>query len=189
MNLGDGFSRALLAISLVCLSWLGMMVVHEAGHALHAWASGGRVTGVLLHPLKISMTQVHPNPHPAFERWGGAVWGCLIPLGMLGVARLARPSIAYLFRFFAGFCLIANGAYIGLGSLDGLRDAGNLMALGTPRWVLVAFGAVAAALGFWLWHGLHWVRGTALRPHALGVLALLVALVAAELALYGPGWP
>ena len=67
------FFQAFLILSLVCLSWLGMMVVHECGHALNGWLSGGTVTGVLLHPLMISMTQVYPNPHPNFERWGGPV--------------------------------------------------------------------------------------------------------------------
>ncbi|MBM4037890.1 MAG: hypothetical protein FJ290_05190 [Planctomycetes bacterium] len=189
MSRGDTFLQVLLVVSLACLSWLGMMVVHECGHVLHAWASGGRVTGVLLHPLKISMTQVYPNPHPLFERWGGPVWGCLIPFGMFGVARLARARFAYIVRFFAGFCLIANGVYIGLGSFDRVGDAGNLMGLGTPRWVLWLFGAVALALGLWLWHGLRPSKEPVRRSHALGVFALLCLLVATELAFYRPGWP
>ena len=60
-------------------SWLGMMLVHEAGHVLHAWVSGGTVTKVVLGPLVISRTDVNPNPHPLFEIWGGPVWGCLVP--------------------------------------------------------------------------------------------------------------
>jgi len=189
VNRSDRFLQALLIVSLVCLSWLGMMVVHECGHVLHAWLGGGTVTGVLLHPLKISMTQVYPNPHPLFERWGGAAWGCLIPLGMLAVARMARARFAYLVRFFAGFCLIANGVYIGLGSFDRVGDAGNLMSLGTPRWVLVLFGAVTSALGLWLWHGLRPTKQPVCRGHAIGAFALLVLVVVAELAFYRPGWP
>lgn len=189
LNGSDRFFQVLLIAALACLSWLGMMVMHECGHVLHAWLSGGTVTGVLLHPLKVSMTQVYPNPHPLFERWGGAVWGCLLPLGMLAAARIARAPIACLVRFFAGFCLIANGVYIGLGSLDRVGDAGNLMGLGTPRWVLLLFGAVASALGLWLWHGLRPTKEPVRRGHAIGVFVLLVLLVAVELAFYRPGWP
>ena len=31
-------------------SWLGMQAVHESGHALAAWLTGGRVARVVLHP-------------------------------------------------------------------------------------------------------------------------------------------
>ena len=50
------------------------------------------------------------------------------------------------------------------------------------------FGAVACALGLWLWHGLHPTQEPVRRSHAIGVFALLVVVVAAELAFYRPGW-
>jgi hypothetical protein len=59
--------------------------------------------------------------------WGGPILGSLLPLGALGLSKLARPRVVYLFRFFAGYCLIATGAYLGIGGFSGLGDAGDLL--------------------------------------------------------------
>lgn len=47
------------------------------------------------------------------------MWGCAIPLFVLGVAAILRAKGALLFgvQLFAGFCLIANGAYLAVGKL------------------------------------------------------------------------
>ncbi len=55
-------------------------------------------------------------------------------------------------RFFAGFCLIANGAYIAGGSFDGVGDCGQMLLHGSAIWQLWLFGLVTTPLGFWLWH-------------------------------------
>ncbi len=129
-----------------------MMIVHELGHMLHAWTSGGRVTQVVLHPLAISRTDVVPNPHPLFVVWGGPVWGCLLPLLVWFVGSRLRWSRIYVVRFFAGFCLIANGAYIGSGIAYPVGDAEQMRQLGTPAWVMGCFGVVTVAAGLLLWH-------------------------------------
>src|SRR5262249_25255242 len=108
--------QVLLIVSTILFSWLAMMAVHECGHVLHAWLSGGTVQQVVLHPLDISRTDVWPNPYPLFVAWGGAIWGCVIPLLVLAGVRGLRWPYWYLAAFFAGFCLIANGAYLGAGS-------------------------------------------------------------------------
>ena len=56
-------------------------------------------------------------------------------------------------RFFAGFCLIANGLYIGLGSFGRVGDCGEMLRHGAAPWHLWLFGAVTAPLGLALWHG------------------------------------
>lgn len=129
-----------------------MMAVHEFGHVLHAWASGGVVTRVVLHPLAISRTDVQPNPHPLFVAAGGAIWGCLLPLLIWPLTWLAARDAAFLARFFAGFCLIANGAYLaGDAFLQG-GDGRELVLHGCPPWVLVAIGLPFIACGLRLWH-------------------------------------
>jgi hypothetical protein len=85
------------------------MVVHELGHALTAWLTGGFVSLMVLHPLQISWTSFSRNPHPQLVAWGGPVLGVSLPVACLGVARLLHSPGLYLFRFFAGFCLIAKG--------------------------------------------------------------------------------
>jgi hypothetical protein len=102
------------------------------------------------------------------------------------LARRIRPGVAYLFRFFAGFCLVANGAYLGAVGFGGVGDAGDLLRYGCPPWVLVAFGLVAVPSGLSLWHGLGpyyglgEARGRVSRKHAVGVFSVLVAVVLFE---------
>ncbi|WP_165246750.1 M50 family metallopeptidase [Paludisphaera soli] len=168
-------------------SWLGMQVVHEFGHVLAAWADGGSVDRVLLHPLALSRTDVSGVRRPALVAWAGPLLGSAIPVAGWAVARGLRLVLAYLPRFFAGFCLVANGAYLGVGAFGGEGDAGDLLRLGFPSWPLVAFGLVAVAAGLRIWHGLGprfglgQARGR-VDPRAVGwASALLTAVAAVEL--------
>ena len=148
------FYQVLLLGTFLPLCWLGMMVVHELGHVVGAVATGGTVERVVLHPLTISRTDVSPNPRPLFVLWAGPIVGVLLPLALLVVARATRWDKSYLVQFFTGFCLIANGAYIGAGSFGGIGDAGDMLRLGSPIWSLWMFGLVAFLLGLYLWNGL-----------------------------------
>lgn len=185
----DRLFQTLLIVSTLGFSWLAMMAVHELGHVLHALASGGTVSGVVLHPLAISRTDYASNPHPLFVAWGGAAWGSLLPLGLLGLVHLAARRYAYLARFFAGFCLIANGAYLAAGSFfpGGGDDAGVLLRHGAAPWQLIAFGTPAAAAGLYLWNGLGpsfglgEQQGRVDRRAAVGVAVALGVLAGAEL--------
>ncbi len=66
---------------------------------------------------------------------------------------VARPY-TYLAAFFAGFCCLANGLYLGAGSFGGVGDAGDLLRHGAARWELWLFGVPVSILGLWLWNGL-----------------------------------
>ena len=130
-----------------------MQAVHELGHVAGAAITGGRVVRVVLHPLTISRTDVAPNPRPLVVVWAGPVVGVLAPLATWGVWRALRIPGVFVLRFFAGFCLVANGAYLAGGSLGGVGDCGEMLRHGTPMWMLWLFGAVTIPLGLWLWHG------------------------------------
>src|SRR5690349_13884062 len=134
------------------LCWLAMQVAHELGHALLAWATKGEVAKVALHPLIVSRTDLAENPHPLAVVWGGPLLGSLLPLIAFGVASISRIPGIYLFRFFAGFCLVANGVYIGTGWLfaDG-ADPGVMLENRSPTWLLVAFGLLTFPAGLYLW--------------------------------------
>ncbi|HEX6983907.1 MAG TPA: hypothetical protein VF170_00960 [Planctomycetaceae bacterium] len=187
----DRSRRTLLVASLIPLCWLAMQVVHEAGHVLAAWATGGTVTAVVLHPLAISRTDVASSTSPLAVVWGGPAFGVLAPVAAWLAASALRQPSAYLWRFFAGFCLVANGAYIGSGAAVPVGDAAELLRLGTPAWTLAAFGLVTLPAGLALWNG----QGPAFgfgkdaRPvsarQTWTTLALLAAIVAAELAWSG----
>ncbi len=135
-------------------SWYGMQLVHEAGHVLHAWISGGAVVKVDLPLIGFSSTTVQPNPHPHFVTWGGPLWGMTLPVALMMVATARRWRWTFLNRFFAGFCLIANGAYLGVGWLADAGDAADLLRYGSPAWLLTLIGVIALATGLGCWNNL-----------------------------------
>jgi hypothetical protein len=153
-NITNRFHKSLLIATCVPLCWLWMQVVHEFGHVAAAWATGGTVSEVVLHPLTVSRTDLSDNPHPLAVVWAGPLLGAALPLLIAGVAGVTRQSGAHLAAFFAGFCLIANGLYIGVGSFQGVGDAGDMLRHGSPIWSLWLFGLVTAPLGLALWNGL-----------------------------------
>jgi hypothetical protein len=131
-----------------------MQAVHETGHVLAAWQTGAKVERVILHPLTFSRTDTIENPHPLFVCWSGAVFGILFPLSLALIGFIFDLPYRHLFRFFAGFCCVANGAYLGFDFSEiGPTDAGLLMEHGAKRYQLVVFGIVSIALGLFLWHG------------------------------------
>lgn len=180
------FCQPVLILSTLALSWLGMQIVHETGHVIGACLTGGSVERVVLHPLAFSRTDLSRDPRPLIVSWSGALVGTLIPLAAWSAAHCLRVPGHPLLRFFAGFCLIANGAYLGVGCLHGEGDASDLLRHGAARWQLVLFGLIAAAAGLRLWHrlGPHFGLGpdaTPVRPAAAGLTAgLLLVVVLAE---------
>ena len=180
-----------LIVSTLVLCWLGMQIVHELGHVLGAWVSGERVDRVILHPLAISRTDTSHDRHPLLVVWGGPLLGTLLALAALAVTRWVRSHWFYLFQFFAGFCLIANGVYLSVGSFDGVGDAGDLLRYGTPRWQLIVFGLVTVPAGLFLWNGLGLrfglgeAKGRVDRRAAVITLALLLTVVLVEILVGG----
>jgi len=175
--------QIVLILATVVLSWFAMMAVHEAGHVVGALVTGGTVTKVVLHPLTISRTDVAPNPQPLVVVWAGPLVGVVVPLHVWLAFQLSQIPAWYVARFFAGFCLIANGAYLGVGSFDGVGDAGDLLRHGAPIWQLWLFGVLCVPAGFWLWHGLglHFgfgeAEGTVNLPTAYTCLVVLIATI------------
>ncbi len=182
------FHQLLFAFSLVGVSWLAMMAVHELGHILGAFITGGSVSSVVLHPLAISRTDVSPNPHPGIVVWLGPIVGCLLPIIFAAITPGRYFLLRNIANFFAGFCLIANGAYITIGSFEGIGDCGEMLQSGTPTWVMIAFGAVAIPLGLYQWHRLGSLRNyfndrsAISQSAAFTFLGLLIAIALTEYA-------
>lgn len=130
------------------------MAVHELGHVIAGLTTGGTVTKVVLHPLAISRTDISPNPNPLAVVWAGPIIGVVLPLTIWGILWKFKIPGDYLARFFAGFCLIANGAYIGIGSFENIGDAGDMIKNGSPTWLLWLFGIITVPIGFLIWHRL-----------------------------------
>ena len=181
-------AQILLIVTFIGFAWLAMQVVHELGHVLVARLTGAEVIKVALHPLILSRTDLGENPHPLAVVWGGPLFGATLPLTLFGLALACRVPGRYLFRFFAGFCLVANGVYIGTGWLvNDEADPWVMTQNGSPVWLLVLFGVFTVPLGLYLWHrqgsyfGLAEARGRVNMTAALISTALLVVLAGAEL--------
>ncbi len=147
-------NQFILIATFLPFCWLAFMAVHELGHVCAATVTGGTVTNVVLHPLAISRTDVSPNPNPITVVWAGPFVGVLLPLLFWGALWKFKIPGDYLARFFAGFCLIANGVYIGVGSFEKIGDAGDMLKSGSPIWTLWIFGIVTVPFGFLIWHRL-----------------------------------
>lgn len=188
----DRSAQVVLIAALLPLCWVGMMIVHELGHVLGAAATGGRVERVVLHPLTISRTDVMPNPQPLMVTWAGPVVGVLLPILVLATWRLLRAPLSHVWRFFTGFCLIANGLYLAVGSFDRVGDAGDLLRHGAAPWQLWLFGLLTVPFGFALWHGQgrYFGLGKDAQPvsrRAAAITALLLTLVVVFELLLSPG--
>ena len=81
-------------------------------------------------------------------------------------------------RFFAGFCLIANGCYLGYGVVEPIGDAEELVRLDVPTWLFGVFGAIAIPSGLRLWQGLGPEFGIGPVGKAISWKAALIAFAA-----------
>ena len=98
-------------------------------------------------------------------------------------------ELNFLPRWFAGFCLVVNGAYLlgGIFLTGGADDGGAILQHGGSWWQLPAFGIPALVAGLYLWNGLGPYfglgpsRGKVDRKAALGVTMALVVVACVEL--------
>lgn len=188
--------QVLLIAAMLAFAWLAMQAVHELGHAAAAVLSGGRVAEVILYPTTISYTRLSANPHPLFVAWMGPIAGAVLPFAACIIARVFRLRRWYLLQFFAGFCLIANGAYLAFGSLGEIGDAGDILRHGTRLWLLWLFGVVTISIGLRLWNGLgpHFGLGASSghvdRAAAYVMFTMLVIITGLEVVFSSPAiWP
>lgn len=79
-NLVRGQVMACIAlVPIVVWIWLAIMLFHEMGHVLAAWATGGSIVSLELRPGWLSHTLVQPNPQPSLVLWSGFIVGWLAP--------------------------------------------------------------------------------------------------------------
>lgn len=144
--------KVVFALAVIAICWLAMMAVHELGHVVGAIATGGTIERVVLYPLSISQTDVSPNPNPLVVVWLGPILGCLIPVAIWSLIPTKMSTVKSIVSFFVGFCLIANGCYIAVGSFFRTGDCDVMLLSGSPFWTLVTFGILTVPVGLWVWH-------------------------------------
>ncbi len=168
-------------ITLLALCWFLMMTLHELGHVIGARLTGGTVQRVILYPLAISRTDVSPNLNPLAVVWLGPILGSLIPIIIPWFVPNRYAALQDMVWFFAGFCLIANGAYISFGAFDRVGDCDVMLLHGSPLWVLLAYGGVSLAIGMFVWHRLGSIQLFLREPSLIDPVytyAIVVTLVA-----------
>jgi hypothetical protein len=172
--------RATYSLGTLLLSWLLMQAVHEAGHVLAGWCVGDRIERVVLHPAAISRTDLSPGNQRLWTTAAGPVFGAVVPLLLWVIGHFSRLPMRSWLRFFAGFCLIANGAYLGVAFVQPVGDAEVLLRHGAPLWTLLLFGVIAVTGGLALWHGLGPQFGWGAKARIVGtrdVICVVVGLV------------
>lgn len=150
--------RVVIVTIALIASWYAMMMVHELGHVIAAWVTGSRVETVRVPWFGFSQTVVSTSDWPRAIVVGGPAFGAVAPLGVwlatATVGRLYRSGWSILARFFAAFCLLANGVYMASAVLLPVGDAEELIRLGVRAWTLAVPGGIAAAGGLALWNGM-----------------------------------
>ena len=94
-NYTQNVHQAILVVSTVLGSWLGMQAAHELGHVLGAFLTRGKIATVVLHPLTISHTEMIDNPHPLIVAWAGPLVGVMLPLTLWGLLELTKLPGAF----------------------------------------------------------------------------------------------
>jgi hypothetical protein len=143
------------------------------------------VSRVILHPLAFSRTDLAENPHPLFVVWGGPAWGSVLPVILWLVARALRFRLTFLLRFFAGYCLMGNGAYLASAAIIPVGDSEDMLRLGAPLWAVVAAGVAGFVGGLTTWHRLgsnfgfggHQVDRAAVIAASASLVALVIGML------------
>lgn len=137
---------------IIILSWYGMMAVHEAGHCLGALIAGAKIEAVKIPIADFSRTDFSGGRNTLLVIAAGPLLGAILPMTLLLILRAVKDRIKNAIMFFVGFCLLANGTYIGLGAFLRAGDCRQLIQQGVPIWQLIVFGLVSSGAGLFIWH-------------------------------------
>jgi len=141
--------KSLMLLGAFAFGFNAAHAIHELGHALAMWATGGSVTHVVLQPFSWSkIFYGAPSAFPLLVEWAGAVFASVCGLLLLWVIRPWR-GVWTVPLAMTGLCtLVVNGIYL---TVDGLLlaggDATHIILHGTPRFFVVLAGVCLIVLG------------------------------------------
>ena len=177
-----------LIVTWLTFCWFAMQLLHELGHLVAAKLLGVTVVQFHFGLLTVSHTMLDETGQSQATlfavTWAGPMIGMILPFAIWGTIAWLRVREAFLARFLAGFCLVANGCYL-LGGLffpaDGYIDSSVLLAHGAMRWQIVAVGIIGIVTGFLLWNrqGHHFGIGQSPRPVRWRTVAVSIACLTA----------
>lgn len=152
--------------------------LHEAGHVVAAWVTGGVVREFVIHPFSSSYVEIEPDPAPLATHAAGVLLGpALALLAALLCPRRAPSPVSLLVGLTAACAFAASGIYVVVGTVLDKGDPATLMHLGWPATWLVGGGAVGLCVGL-AW-AIHLIRGNGFH-HAslLGTMAVVTLALA-----------
>jgi hypothetical protein len=141
-------------MALLAASRYGMLAFHELGHIIHAWLMGGEGIRITFPLVGFSRTDLARNPHPLVVAAGGVVWGPVLPCVLWASAGSIGWKYTPILRFFAGFCLLANGGYLLSAAFEPAGDIEDMIRDGAAPGILIACGLAAMTAGLLAWHRL-----------------------------------
>jgi len=141
--------KSLMLLGAFAFGYNAAHAIHELGHALAAWATGGSVTRVMLHPFSWSkILYGEPSACPLLVEWAGAAFASACGLLLLVVIRAWRGAWTLPLAM-TGLCtLMVNGIYL---TVDCLflagGDATSIVLYGTPRFFVLLAGVSLIVVG------------------------------------------
>lgn len=174
MTTKEAVKKGLLLLGSFEIAYNLSEFLHELGHAIAAWTTGGQVFGIVIHPFNWSYCSA-VSPNQLFLTSGGVLLSSLAGfLVFLGLIRW--PKYALLPLLLVGpITLINNGDYLLMDLLvQSGGDACSLVAMGVPS-VVIIFGATLLLLtGFAL--SIFLVRKTRLLNGGFKVRLIIISL-------------
>ena len=149
-----GLKKSLMLLGAFAFGFNAAHAIHELGHALATWATGGCVTRLMLHPFSWSkIFYGSPPTCPLLVEWAGVVFASACGLLLLALIRRWR-GVWTVPLAMTGLCtLVVNGLYL---TVDCLflagGDATSIVSLGTPRPFVLLAGVGLTALGLVVGH-------------------------------------
>jgi len=149
-----GLKKSLVLLGAFSFGYNAAHAIHELGHALAMWATGGSVTRLMLHPFSWSQISYGAPPTcPLLVESAGVVFASSCGLLLLVVIRPGRGAWTVPLAM-TGLCtLVVNGLYLTVDSLFlAGGDATHLILLGTPRPFVILTGVGLTVLGLAVGH-------------------------------------
>lgn len=148
MDYCEVLKRGLMLGGAFAIGYPLAMLLHEVGHAIAFWCTGGSVMRISVHPFSWSYTYGASSLHPQLVTWAGALFGIVCGLSLLFSVRLSKSPWLTPVVVTALCALLVNGLYLGVDAvMRGGGDGTSLARMGTPVWLLMFFGGTLILAG------------------------------------------
>ncbi len=172
--------------------WILGIVLHELGHAVAMWLTGGIVDRITITPFSWSYTYYGSTPkYPQFTTWSGTLLGSLFGAIILLISSKKATPYVVPFLFMGVSPMLNGGGYYVIDPFISKRgDPTSLVRSGVPMYIVLGVGILLLALGAYLvvryihWSGIEQqdslqerliIFGSGILPYF--VLAMLYSMV------------